>query len=72
MDLVKLGKHIFEAGIWTLFGLLFFLLSYAIISKLAPFDLKKELTEDDNPAVGVMLAGIFVGIGIIIAAAIRG
>jgi uncharacterized membrane protein YjfL (UPF0719 family) len=35
-----------------------------------PFDLNKELAEDDNPAVGVFMAGIFVAVGLIIASAI--
>ena len=29
------------------------------------------LTEDDNTAVGVMLGGMFIGIGLIISAAIQ-
>ena len=72
MDLVKLGADLGLAGIYTLFGLILFSLSYWVLEKVAPFDLRKELTEDDNPAVGVMLAGMFIGIGLIIAAAIGG
>lgn len=70
MNWTEIGTELATAGLFTLFGLLMFWLSYVLIEKAAPFDLRKELTEDDNPAVGVMLAGMFIGIGIIIAAAI--
>ncbi|MEC8025173.1 MAG: DUF350 domain-containing protein [Myxococcota bacterium] len=70
MDFAEVLKELGLAGMFTAFGLLLFCLSYVIVEKLAPFDLRKELTEDDNPAVGIMLAGMFIGIGLIIAAAI--
>ena len=72
MDFVEIAQQIASAGIFTLFGLVVFLLSYRLFEVLAPFDLRKELTEDDNTAVGVMLGGMFIGIGLIIAAAIQG
>ena len=72
MDIVNIGKQLASAGVFTLLGLVLFALSYFLVEKMAPFDLRKELTEDDNPAVGVMLAGMFIGIGLIIAAAIQG
>ncbi|MFT5430265.1 MAG: putative membrane protein [Myxococcota bacterium] len=72
MDFIETGTQIATAGVFTLFGIIIFLLSYRIVEALAPFDVRKELTEDDNTAVGVMLAGMFIGIGLIIAAAIQG
>ena len=70
MDFTEVLQDLGLAGMFTAFGLLLFCLSYMVVEKLAPFDLRKELTEDDNPAVGIMLAGMFIGIGLIIAAAI--
>lgn len=70
MDWAEIGTNILLAGVFTLAGLVFFWIAYMLIEKAAPFDLRKELTEDDNPAVGTMLGGMFIGIGIIIAAAI--
>lgn len=70
MDWAHIGQQLGLAALFTFFGLALFAMSYIIIEKMAPFDLRKELTEDDNPAVGVMLAGVFVGIGIIIGASL--
>jgi len=40
------------------------------MEKIAPFSLRKELAEDDNVAVGVVLGSIVIGLSIIIASAI--
>jgi uncharacterized membrane protein YjfL (UPF0719 family) len=71
MDWSAISHQLGLASIFTALGLVLFALSYFLIDKCAPFNLNKELTEDDNTAVGVMLAGVFIGIGLIIAAAIR-
>ena len=71
MDWAEITKQLMLAGIFTFVGLILFGVSYFIIDKFVPFNLKKELTEDDNTAVGVMLAGVFIAIGLIIAAAIQ-
>jgi uncharacterized membrane protein YjfL (UPF0719 family) len=39
---------------------------------VTPFSLKKEIEEDQNVAVGIVIASIIIGIAIIIAAAISG
>lgn len=71
MDIGHVLDQLAVAGVFTGFGLVLFALAFILVSKFAPFDVKKELTEDDNVAVGVMMAGIFVGIAIVIAAAIH-
>ncbi len=70
MDWVNIGQQLGLAAIFTLFGLFLFFVSYHLLDKAVPFDLTKELSEDDNPAVGVVVGGMFIGIGLIIAAAI--
>ncbi|PAP79772.1 hypothetical protein B1759_13270 [Rubrivirga sp. SAORIC476] len=42
-------------------------LGYVVFDKVAGLNLRHELVEDQNVAVGVMLAGAFIGIGIVIA-----
>ena len=49
-------------------GILMCVLGYVAFDKVAGLNLRHELVEDQNLAVGVMLAGAFVGIGIVIAA----
>lgn len=64
--------NLLMAALFTIFGLLIFIVAYYAVEKLAPFDIRKELVEDNNVAMGAMLGGMFIGIGLIIAAAIGG
>ena len=48
-------------------GILMCVLGYVAFDKVAGLNLRHELVEDQNVAVGIMLAGAFIGIGIVIA-----
>ncbi len=65
-------RHIAESLIYAGIGIVIFALAYKVAEKLLPFNLTKELSEDDNTAVGVLMGSIMIGLAIIIAAAIRG
>ncbi|MEM0964311.1 MAG: DUF350 domain-containing protein [Bacteroidota bacterium] len=49
-------------------GILMCVLGYVVFDKVAGLNLKHELVEDQNTAVGIMLAGAFIGIAIVVAA----
>jgi uncharacterized membrane protein YjfL (UPF0719 family) len=42
-----------------------------LLDKLTPWSLEKELIEDENVALAIIIAGVFIAFGLIIAAAIR-
>lgn len=67
-----LGWHLFNVAVYVLVGLVLFALAYLIIDKATPFSLGQELIEKKNTAVAILLAGVFIGIAIILAAAITG
>ena len=46
------------------------LIGFKVFDKATPFSLNKEIAEDNNVAAGVVVAGIMIGLGIIVAAAI--
>ena len=58
--------------IYGLLGLAIFGVCYLIIDKLTPFSFGRELIENRNVAVAIVLAGVFLGIAVILAAAIHG
>ena len=64
--------HIVQVIIYVTIGLGLFGLAYLVISKLTPFSIRKEIEEDQNVALGVVLGCVFLGIAIILSAAIRG
>jgi uncharacterized membrane protein YjfL (UPF0719 family) len=42
------------------------------MTKLAPFSVKKEIEEDQNVALAVIMAGVIIGVSLIISSAIAG
>jgi uncharacterized membrane protein YjfL (UPF0719 family) len=53
-------------------GIVVFGFAFFLMTKLAPFSVKKEIEEDQNTALGIIMAGVIIGVAIIIAAAIHG
>lgn len=64
------GGHMVASVVYSLIGVAIFVLAFLLIERIAPFSLRKELAEDDNVAVGVVLGSIVIGLSIIIASAI--
>ena len=63
---------IVETLAFTLIGLILFALAFWIIVKVSPFSIRKELEEDQNIALGIVIAAVIIGISMIVAAAIHG
>lgn len=58
--------------VYVLIGLLLFGITFWIITKVVPFSIRKEIEEDQNISLAILIASVFLGIAIIIAAAIHG
>ena len=56
--------------IFVFIGIVFFAVAYGILSRIFP--IKKEIEDDHNTALGIVIGSIMIGIAIIIAAAIQG
>ena len=64
--------HVAQVVVYVILGLGLFGVAYLIIDKATPFSLGKELLEKHNLAVAIVLGAVFLGIAVILAAAIRG
>lgn len=58
--------------IFVVIGLIFFGVAFFILDKVTPFSLRKEIEDDQNTALGIVIGSMMIGIAIIIAAAIQG
>lgn len=56
--------------IFVFIGIVFFAVAYFILGRMFP--IHKEIEEDQNVALGIVIGSIMIGIAIIIAAAIQG
>jgi putative membrane protein len=58
--------------VFVILGLIVFALAFLVIGKATPFSVRKEIEEDHNVALAVVIASVILGTAIIIAAAIHG
>ncbi|MFO0570483.1 MAG: DUF350 domain-containing protein [Polyangiaceae bacterium] len=47
-------------------------ISFLVIKLVTPFSLRKEIEEDQNTALAIMIGSVILGLSIIIASAISG
>lgn len=60
------------ALVFTVVGVTLFALCLWLIVKVAPFSIRKEIEEDQNVALGIIIGSMVLGIAMILAAAIHG
>jgi putative membrane protein len=53
-------------------GLLAFGLAFLVVVKVTPFSLRKEIEEDHNSALAIVLGAVILGVAIIVAATVHG
>ena len=70
--LEELAGVLITTLVFTVLGLLVFGVAYFIILKATPFSIRKELEEDQNVALAVVIGSVIIGIALIISAAIHG
>jgi putative membrane protein len=58
--------------LYSLLGIVVFVLSFVLVDKLTPGDLWAEIIERQNVAVSVLAGAVAIGISSIIAAAVHG
>ena len=69
-DLVT--KHLEPAIVYSLLGIAVFALAFMLMSKLSPFSIRKEIEQDQNTSLAILMGSVILGVAHIIAAAISG
>ena len=67
----NLGSNILAAAVFAFLGIAILAIALLIFDRITPGTLWKELMHDQNVAVAIVMAGITIGISIIIAAAVH-
>jgi putative membrane protein len=60
------GDQVVSALVFSLIGMAAFALFFLILPRVLPFSLKKEIEEDQNVALGVVIAAVVLGMAFII------
>jgi putative membrane protein len=69
-SVINIG-FIVNSIVFAFLGVLIFWVSFVIIDKLTPYHLWKEIIEEQNTALAIVVGAMSLGICIIIAAAIH-
>jgi uncharacterized membrane protein YjfL (UPF0719 family) len=69
--LSQLVSNVAAAVIFALLGILLFVIGFIVFDRITPGSLWKELLEDQNTAIGVLMGCVAIAIAIIIAAAVH-
>ena len=56
--------------VYTMIGVGLFIICWIVIEWLTPFSLRREIEEEQNMAIAILMAAIFLSIAILIAAVI--
>lgn len=67
-----LGYHLAAAAIFSVVGIVVLFLAIFLMEKLTRFSIAKEIVDEHNTALAIIVGAIVIGIAIIIAASILG
>jgi len=65
------GGYVVNALIFAFLGIFIFVIAFLILDKMTPYDLWKEVCEQRNMALAILLGAMSLGLCIIIAAAVH-
>ena len=69
--MATLTSNILAAIVFAVLGIVTFFIAFMAIDRLTPFNLWKEIVEEQNSALAILIGLVALGVSIIIAAAIH-
>jgi putative membrane protein len=71
-NLAEIWNTIEGTVIFVAIGLVVFTVAFLIVVLVAPFSVKKEIEDDQNTSLAIIIGSIIIGLAMIISAAISG
>ena len=72
VEMDKLLPVLLTTVIFVAIGLVVFAIAFFIVVLVSPFSVKKEIEEDQNTALAIIIGSLIIGVALIISAAIQG
>lgn len=63
--------YLLNATVYSILGIIIFVLAFIVVDKMTPYDLWREICENRNTALAIMVGAMSIGVCIIIAAAVH-
>ncbi|MFC1670658.1 DUF350 domain-containing protein [Spirochaetota bacterium] len=70
MNWVNLLWGVVDTAIYSLVGIIMMGIGFLVIIVFTPFSVKKEIEDDQNTSLGIIIGSVIIGISIVIAAVI--
>lgn len=71
-DFGHLAWGVTQTAVFGVLGIALFVVALKVIRASLPFSVDKEIAEDHNVALGIVMGAILLGLAIIVAVAIHG
>ncbi|HWQ32688.1 MAG TPA: DUF350 domain-containing protein [Blastocatellia bacterium] len=72
IPLNQLPELILSTIVFSLIGIVLFAIAFWVVTKVTPFSVKKEIEDDQNTALAIIIGSIIIGIALIVSAAVHG
>ena len=63
--------YLINATVFALLGIIIFVAAFVLVDKMTPYDLWKEIVEEKNLALAILVGAMSLGMCVIIAAAVH-
>lgn len=67
-----LVRGVVSSLVYSLVGLVLFAVAFFVINKSVPFSIRKEIEDDQNTSLGIVIGSVIIGIAMIVSAAVHG
>ncbi|MBI3653631.1 MAG: DUF350 domain-containing protein [Acidobacteria bacterium] len=72
VPLNQLTDYVISTLVFVAIGLIFFAIAFLVIVKFSPFSIRKEIEDDQNTSLAILIGSVIIGIALIVAAAVHG
>lgn len=62
---------VLNAVLYAVLGIIILVVAFVVVDKMTPYDLWKEIVEEKNVALALLVGSMSLGIAIIVAAAVH-
>jgi putative membrane protein len=66
------ARPVVDSIFYSVLGTVVLLVSFYFIEKVLPFSMRKEIADDQNVSLGIILGAFIIGLSLIISSAIHG
>ena len=70
METGKLISDLISVAFYSGLGIVIFAIAFFLMVKISPFSVVKEIEEDQNTSLAILFGSVFIGLAIVIAAAL--